>query len=81
MIIIWKRLANWEASRAVEGQEWTNNKEKHLLPELNDGRGGILMVTDRTIPLLNGCTRILNEVEGKKRLSVSQRILGFLWGF
>lgn len=40
--------------------------KRHLLPELNDRRGGVLMVIDGAIPPLKCHTGILNEGKTKK---------------
>lgn len=50
---------------AIQGHGQTKS---HLLPELNDGRGGVLMVIDGAVPPLKCHTRILNERKDRKTL-------------
>ena len=52
-------------------------QKRHLLPELNDRRGGVLMVIDGAIPPLKCHTGILNEKERQKDIQCCEEIQAF----
>lgn len=71
------REVEYLARKAVWGHGQT---KRHLLPELNDRRGGVLMVIDGAIPPLKCHTGILNEGKTKTH-SILWRSPSFLSRF
>jgi len=54
-----------------------DKQKRHLLPELNDRRGGVLMVIDGAIPSLKFHTRILNERKDRETFNPVKKIRAF----